>query len=223
MGRAKKIAIYGLVGATALTGLTGVMHLPFARHFLMRLGGCPIGTPEQTEASRRAALHDARGSEAAPARPALGFALDDTTLADVHAWADARGLECDDSREATLVRCKDVPASAVDKAFRGGVIAEVAFGISPSTGRVIAVTTLRSALSGNDAATGMNAVSEKLVAALGKPGTTAGAVDSAFLSAGDYHTATIEYAFRDYLATVTATRIPGRGVVLREEYLSARE
>lgn len=222
MGRAKRIAIYVLSTAVALTAFTGVMHLPFARHFLMRLGGCPIGTPEQTEASRKTALQNARGTEIAPSRPALGFALDGTTLDDVRAWASARGLACEESREATLVRCTNVPATSIDDAS-GGTIAEVAFGLSPSTGRVVAVTTMRNALSGAEAATDMTAVSQRLAATLGKPAATAGAVDSAFLSAGDYHTATIEYAFRDYLATVTATRIPGRGVVLREEYLSARD
>ena len=223
MGRAKKIASYAAISALSLTGIVGVLHLPFARHFLMRLGGCPIGTPEQTEASRRDAVRQARGIQSAPARPAIGFELDVTTLDDVRAWSNAHGLDCEEVRDHTLVRCRDVPARAVDDALREGVFAEIAFGVSLSSGRVVAVTTARDRLSGAVAAEEMGTIAASLATSLGPPASSAGVADAGFLSAGDYHTATIEYAFTDYLATVTVTRLPGKGVLLREQYYSARD
>lgn len=220
MGRAKKIII-GTIGTAAVAvGLVGVLHLPFARAFLMRIGGCPLGqvSPQQVETARRDAIRDARGDTMAPARPALGFALDRSTHDEVVAWAEHAGIDCDESREGTLLLCKDVPASALDEAAKGAPLSEVAFAFSIQNKQVIAITTLRRSLDIDSATQAMKSVKEQLHATLGAPSSQAG--DS--LSAS-YATATFSYAYRDYLAHVTATTIPGRGIMMREEYLSARD
>lgn len=40
---------------------------------------------------------------------------------------------------------------------------------------------------------------------------------------GAYHTATVDYRYTDYMASVSVTRIPRRGVILREHYISAQD
>lgn len=209
MRRAKK-TVLGVAGATVVAiGAMGALHMPFARPLLMRLGGCPASgiSPVAIDAARRPSIEAARGPTVAPARPALGFALDEATLADVHAWADRVGATCEDKREATLIRCKDGAT-------------EVTFGLSAATKKVVAVTTLRSQLTGLEGANRMKQLGSELHAKLGTPTTTAG--DPNALATDGYHTATFSYAYSDYLASVTASKLPERGVVVREEYYSAR-
>ena len=107
------------------TGLVGLAHAPFARSFLMSLGGCPVAgarmTPEVAEHARQMALGverprvDEQSSEisvSAPARPALGFALDATTLQEVRAWARRESADCEDTRPG-LVTCSSVRPEAL--------------------------------------------------------------------------------------------------------------
>jgi hypothetical protein len=208
MGRAKKlfIALGALGGAFALVG---ALHMPFARPLLMRLGGCPASSPVAIDAARKDAIASSRGTAPAPARPALGFALDEATVTDVRAWAARVGAKCDEKRDVTLVKCTGAAGYA-----------EVAFGLSPHTKKVVAVTTLRSNLTGAEGVESLVRVGNELHAALGAPTTTAG--DPNALALEGFHTATIAYAYSDYLATVTATKLPERGVLVREEYYSAR-
>src|SRR5262245_34608618 len=104
------------LGGAVLGGtiLVGLLHLPAARPLLMRLGACPVrATAQQTERARRGAMDKLRGAHPAPARPALGFALDTTTLADVQAWGRGHRVRCVASMQDTLVKCDSVPAAAV--------------------------------------------------------------------------------------------------------------
>src|SRR5690242_9186696 len=88
----------------------GLLHTPGARSLLQRIGGCPVGraTPAQVEAAQRRAWRTLQGSEHAPARPALGFALGEATLPQIRAWAAARGLTCEVLRGGALLRCDQV-------------------------------------------------------------------------------------------------------------------
>ncbi|MET0791271.1 MAG: hypothetical protein ABW061_07090 [Polyangiaceae bacterium] len=58
---------------------------------------------------------------------------------------------------------------------------------------------------------------------VGDPTTEAGSRDASYLSAGRLHTAVVSCRFKDYFADVSATNIPGRGLTLREHYMSARD
>lgn len=210
MGRAKKLGI-GLGTLGGAFALVGALHMPFARPLLMRLGGCPASgiSPVAIDAARKGAIDSARGITPAPARPAMGFALDAATIDDVRAWAARVGARCEEKRELTLVKCSGALGYT-----------EVTFGLSPHSKKVIAVTTLRSNLSGADGAADLKRVGNELYATLGAPSASAG--DPNALASDGFHTATFSYAYSDYLASVTATKLPERGVVLREEYLSAR-
>src|SRR4029079_2661192 len=104
------------VGGAALCGtsLVCLLHLPAPRPLLAWLGACPVrATPIATERARARALVRLRGTVAAPARPALGFTLDTTTLADVRVWAAGHRLACAASLQDTLLKCDGVPAAAI--------------------------------------------------------------------------------------------------------------
>jgi hypothetical protein len=83
----------GLAGALAAATLgVGALHLPAARPLLALIGACPVGraSASEIEDARRIALRSLRGDTRAPARPALSFELERTTLDDVRAWARER-------------------------------------------------------------------------------------------------------------------------------------
>lgn len=202
------------VAATAALGVAAIasLHAPWARPLLRRVGGCPAArvTPEQVEAAQRRAWRNVRGSGAAPARPALGFALYRTTLAEVEAWARARGLACEAARAGALYRCSAVPASAIALGA-SGTYDDVAFGFRLSDRRLVNLTTLRTGLAPEDAAARMQAITGALRQALGGPAESA---------AGGAGPAYVAYRFADYAADVTSMRLPGRGNALREHYMA---
>jgi hypothetical protein len=113
----------------ALLAAVGILHLPWARSFLWRAGGCPVprATAAQVEAAQVRAFGRLRGPAAAKARSALGFGLEITTRADVEAWARKHRIACESHREGALLLCDAVPASAVSPGATG-TYDELAFG-----------------------------------------------------------------------------------------------
>jgi len=209
------------VGGAALCGtaLIGLLHLPAARPLLAWLGACPVrATPTATERARARALVRLRGTVAAPARPALGFTLDTTTLADVRAWADGHRLACAASMQDTLLKCDGVPAAAIPGAK--APVDEVAFGFRARDGRLASVTTITAGLAASAASARLTATAASLSAAIGAP-TASHLPSGAWDAAGPV---LVAYRFSDYIAGVSAMPMstPGRGVVLREYYTSAR-
>jgi hypothetical protein len=202
----------------------GALHAPPFRHLLMRLGGCPMlgarMTPEQMDNARRISASAYRGEVAAPVRPALGFVLDVTTLADVHAWESREKVACEDER-AGLVTCARVPPTAFGSPAAQVPIDELALGFD-AHGRLVNVTTLRSHLSPADAAHASLDIGTVLEASLGSAGKRTGAFDTRRLSrAGIDSLATVQYRYRDYFADVTAMNLPESGPSIREHYMSA--
>src|SRR5262245_30553645 len=120
-----------------LTALVGVLHMPFARPVLALIGyGCPIkASPGDVEVARRLSAKAIRGTTASPSRPALGFALDRSTRADVDVWVESFKLDCDDQQEGAVLRCKNVPASAFGE--NGALINDVAFAFEPRTLKLV--------------------------------------------------------------------------------------
>src|SRR5256885_8241916 len=96
-------------GATVLllTAGVGALHLPAARSWLRRAGGCPVprATAAQVEAAQARAFGRLRGPIAARARPALGFGLEISTRGDVEAWARQHRIACESRREGAVLLC----------------------------------------------------------------------------------------------------------------------
>jgi hypothetical protein len=197
--------------AAAFIGLAALLHTPFGRPLLRRLGvACPATkvSPGQVEAVRLRAVAALRGERPSPARPALGQALDLSRPAEVAAWARVRGLACVESmRPVRAVKCTG-PGSD-----------QIAFAFAPD-GRLVSVDRLRGALNASEASRLFGQVADDLAAALG-PGQVAGDATPDYLASGSMHSARLAYRFSDYLATVTAMNVAGR-VVLHEQYESAR-
>jgi hypothetical protein len=201
--------------AALAVAAAGLLHLPWARPLLARLGGCPASraSPARVEAAQRRAWQALRGASAAPSRPALGFALAETTLAEVEAWGRARGLDCERLRDGALLRCAAVPAAALGVGPTG-TYDDVSFGFRLRDGRLVNVTALRGGLAAPAAAEAMREAAGRLAGELGPPQR---------LSAPGSEPAFLQYRYVDYLADVTAMSVPRRGHAVREHYMAALE
>jgi len=222
--RWRHVAMRVALGLGISTLAIGALHAPPFRHLLMRLGGCPMlgarMTPEQMDNARRISVSADRGDVAAPLRPALGFVLDVTTLADVHAWGNREKVACEDAR-AGLVTCTGVRPSAFGSPTADAPIDELALGFD-ARGRLVNITTLRSHLSAADAALASRDIGTLLEASLGSAGKRTGAFDTRRLArSGVDSLATVQYRYRDYFADVTAMNLPESGPSIREHYMSA--
>lgn len=212
------------IAAGAMVAVVGAMHAPFARPLLMRLGGCPMAgakmTPRESENARRMASSALRGSERAPARPAFGFALDETTLTDVRAWAERSHVACEDRRPG-LLHCTDVPASALGLAPTARNVDELALEFDDQ-GRLRNATSLRTRRTAAAASAEAHALVDSLAGALGPAARRSGEFSESQLAApGAYSISTVEYRFADYVAEVTAMNAPSGGPSIREHFMSA--
>ena len=226
----KRVAAWSGAVAFLLTGLVGVMHLPFAAPLLRKISPaslCPIthGTPEQIDRSHAvgAAAIRAAATTSAPSRPALGFALDSSTRADLDAWAGKHRLSCENiGGNANLRRCSDVPASAVGESASAGPLEEVSFELR-STGVLVNVETLRRHLTAEQAARIVAEREAATASVVGAPSKIGGEPTVAHLSHGFLASYVAEHTFDDYRATVSATNMASTGVMVREQYLSVRQ
>jgi len=218
--RARRLVV-GAVGTVAATvGLIGMLHMPFARGLLMRLGGCPVGNASlaEMEPRRHEIVDKERGATPAPARPALGFTLDKTTHAELDAWAERSHVSCREERKA-LVFCKDVPAAALGLPDVDGPVSEVHFGFY-TKGTLFDVSTIRNEATPRKA----QEVESRLEAQVGPPQQKSGSFDDAHLAlAGIRSLASVSYKYRDYFAEVIAMRFQEGGLVVREHFMSAND
>jgi hypothetical protein len=215
------LAVVGLtLGGIVVLG--GVLHLPVARPLLARLGApCPVRavSAAEVDAARGPALAALRGEADARGRPALGLRLDATTVAEVRDWASRNGISCvAPPRAPHLLACTDVPAGALGLPTSQGRVPDVALAFD-AKGVLVAVDALRRGLSPRAAAEAGTALVGRLSAELGAPSERAGDWTAEHLD-GPMRTSVVRFRFRDYVAVVTATHVPGSGVVLREQYLS---
>lgn len=217
--RALRRALAGICGALLLSTLAiGALHTKPGRTYLMRFAsfsGCPIGgaSAAQTESVRRAAVAHDRGVDTAPFRPALGFQLDRSTVADVRAWASSHRIDCAEYREATYVSCAHVPAGALSLPSSNGELSEVSFAFTRE-GPLVSVTALYSHQSDVNASAIARRAKAEMEQQLGPAPKTAGSFD---LPGG---VATLSYRYRDYAADMTTARVPGSGFVVREAFTS---
>ncbi len=230
--RAVRVTAASVVGTAAvLTAVIGFAHTKPGRPLLAWLGhhtglfaraaGCPLGydraaTPEQREAyrARFARLHS--GAAPAAARPALGFALDRTTRADVMAWAGTHGLACAAGKGAADLSCESVPDALVPDAFRGAGAQSVWFTFGTGD-RLVAVIAVAQTDAPGPVQAAFTSVTRDLAEEAGPPARVEGTPES--LPAGTLYQATAEYRFRNYYAVTRATNL-GHGYALTEEYRS---
>jgi hypothetical protein len=205
------------LGAAGLTlagviGLGAVLHLPVARPWLARLGAaCPVRnvSADEVDALRRPALRALQGTTLAPRRPALGLALAAMGVEQAREWARRQGHSCVEKvRGLRYLQCQ-APAQDLDLAL--------AF---DGRGVLVAVDAMRKGLSAESAARLGAGITQRLQTELGSPTEAAGEWSPAFLGAGPLRTTIVRYRFKDYAALVTATQVPGSGVIVREQYLS---
>lgn len=217
-----------LAGMGLLAGIVGVglLHLPIASRLMARLGGCPFAsaklTPAQMDTARHWALASRKGQAPAPARPALGFSLDETSPEAVHQWARREHVACDDVRPGVIV-CASVPSRAVGQPPGDGSIDELSFGFN-ARGKLVNLTTMRTHLRPPEASSVSRHVVETLREALGRPTRFAGILTPAYLGQpGALGMATVSYQYEDYVAELEAMSLPSSGLSVREHYVSASD
>ena len=228
-----KVSVLSVLGlALAFTAFMGFAHTRAGRPLLALMGhgahgpsagGCPLGfdraaTPAQRATARARFAADHRGEGRATARPALGFRLDETTRADVTAWAASHGVTCKKPRSGADVDCADLPEALLPDASRGAGVRSLwlTFGADDTLVSVVAVR--RDASAGVISAA-FRAVTGDLASEAGPAATVEGDPSAARLSSGLLQQASAEYRFRDYYALARATNM-GDGFVLTEEYRS---
>jgi hypothetical protein len=185
------------------------------------MAGASKMTPVEMERARHIAAA-VRGAEPAPARPALGFVLDTSTLADVRAWASRTHEDCDDPHPG-LVVCKDVSPAALGLDPSLGKIDQLVLGFDTHS-RLVNESTLRENLAADTAARAARGIVSSLQAKLGPAARQAGNFDAhALARPGAAGISTVEYRFSDYMADVSTTNLGSTGPLLREHYMSARD
>lgn len=217
------------LGTLLLTCFAGVLHMPFARPLLRMVSPasiCPVmrGSPEQIDHARAIAAASIRSATTAnaPARPALGFVLDQTQRQDVRAWAAAKKIKCSSiGGNDHLQSCGPLPASALGEPDDFGDFEEVTFEFR-ATGELVHVQTTRRHLTVASAAATASRLETKAAEVLGPPSASAGAATVTHLSHGVLSTYSATHTFADYRATIVATNLAPTGVMVREEYLSMR-
>lgn len=227
MKRWWRVGIGGLAAGAALTGAVGLLHLPVAAPLLRAISPaslCPVtrGTPAQIDRGHAIAAASIRATAQtpAPARPALGFALNRTLRADVMTWAAKHEVSCASiSGNANLQKCTRVPAEAVGQPASLGALEEITFEFQ-TTGELVNVQTLRRHLSPRAAALAASHLEGNVAAIVGAPETVGGEATAEHLSNGALSSYVAVHPFTDYRATISATNLAGTGVMVREEYLS---
>ncbi|MGN6527159.1 MAG: hypothetical protein ACTHL8_12305 [Burkholderiaceae bacterium] len=219
--RARVVA--GTIAAAALAVASiGWMHTAGGRALLGRLGvPCPVNTVDarQVLAVRDDAIARTRGEALAPERPALGLQLDRSTEPQVARRMSSARAHCDAIvRGYRYLRCRGVAADALG--VEGPPVSEIWFSFDPG-GHLVAVNLYRRGMDESQARQSWRGAVDGLQQALGRPTATTGDPSLAQLLASPLGVARIQYAYADYVATVTASRLPYGGLAVRELYMSA--
>jgi len=223
-----RILAIGGGSAALLVGLVGFAHTSAGRPLLgavtrMAHGGCPFGydkpmSPEQRERARANFASKHRGERPANSRPALGFALDHTTRAEIVAHFAAHGISCTQGKGLSDLTCNGVPSSALPGTPEPAPTRNLwlTFGTRRQLLSVIAMSR----------APEPEAISAAFISLRAEVDHEAGAVtethgnaDPHALAQGALHQASAEFRFTDYYALQRATNLT-KDFVLTEEYRS---
>jgi hypothetical protein len=207
--------------ALAATAVIGLLHAKAGRPLLAKLGGCPVqhANRDNMDAIRKYAVAQSPPVDGtAPARPALGFKLDQTTEDDVRAWAKTNKVTCEENSTRGSFVCRNVPGSALGDPDVLPV-EELTMAFSPA-GKLVNLLAMRESLSSIKASQVFVARAARLEKEIGAPSHAGGKSDPAFFDEDVLRTAVVDYKYRDYEAMVSATTMFDRTVAVREHYLS---
>ena len=209
------------VSAPLLAAAIG-LHTPTGRALLGGENGCPWGQSAPSAAKleelrvKSAATLKPTGTTRATARPAFGFVLDQSTRADVTAWAARASATCTEEIGGAALRCELADKNITEE---NGVSVRDAFFRFDPRGVIVGIDLMRDGTDGDKAALVLATISGRISREAGPPSTVKGTADSAHL--GSYlDRAATEFRFADYAADVSATNLGDRGVVVREQYRS---
>jgi hypothetical protein len=232
----RRVLAYSLGTLALAAALITAWHLPPVRRLLGLAplahpthGSCPFGfggsssTPSasdiaaarQREVDAAAAYRVAHADEPlAHARPALGFVLGTTTIAQVDQWASDNHVSCTHRNGDALVECANIPSALLAPAPIGATAAWFEFG---ARGTLRTVKTERDDADVAKVADAFTQTQDAVTAAAGAPRTIVGSAAPGVLSHGLLRQASVEYRFQDYRAVVRATNM-GHGYSLTETY-----
>jgi hypothetical protein len=223
-GFAARLAAWAFGIAAVLVLAVGFLHTAPGRGVLSAIGvGCPAraGTPEEVDRARAVGVARHAGRTGSPARPALVFALERTTIADLEAWADAHRVSCSAIRGTdTLRKCTDVPAAAVGQPAWFAPIEELTFEFRADR-TLASVSTMRRKLAVADANAMTRELGRQLNDLLGAPTVHGGQNDPAHFAKSPLQAYKEEWVFGDYGATLGEVRLADTGLMVREQYISA--
>jgi hypothetical protein len=190
--------------------------------------GCPLGFDKtaQDPAAKAASLkHQAdrlRGEGKASARPALGFDLGQATRADVEAWAARQGVPCVKPAAPLFgadLSCADVAADRLPENSNTLGAKSLWFQFDQAD-RLVMVRATRYSPDSQIVAAALGHDVERLGREAGAPVRQQGEASAHYLEAGLLRQARVEFAFHDYYAAATATKIRADEYMLTEEYRS---
>lgn len=220
MPRHPKLRRWAWISAGLLVGFTaisGAMHLPVVQRTMGWVDtngqvACPFG---HGAAGPRAPRVLDMSLSAAASRPALGFALDATTRADLEVWASEHGVTCSPTpRQPRVVTCETIPAAALASSLDAST-AWFEFG---EQGTLASIKAIRSAPTSTPIADEYRATEALVSKSAGAP-AIAKSDALATLDRGALNQAVVEYKFRDYRAVIRATNM-GDKFMLTEQYAS---
>jgi hypothetical protein len=213
----------------ALVGFVGFLHLPAGRPLLRAIvhaagGACPLGydhapTLAEREAGRRRFAARHAGSVRALQRPALGFVLDQTTRADVLAWAAKHSVHCTTAKAGARqadIECRDVPGATLPDPSSGVALSSLwlTFGAGD---KLVAVVDVRHDADAESITDTFHATEHALTRDAGPIDNAEGDPTPTAL-AGLLESASVEYRFSDYYALARAANMGRSGYVLTEEF-----
>jgi hypothetical protein len=182
-------------------------------------------TPVESENARHMALAGylrGKAESSAPARPALRFSLDATTLEDARAWARHAHVHCEEPRVG-LIRCANVESVALGLEPAQGPIDELELEFDGG-GLLVNVTTFRTHLAPDVASREAHAIVSFLAQQLGPANASGGDFGAATFGAPSaLSISSMTYRYADYVADVTGMNAPSGGATIREHYMSAKD
>jgi hypothetical protein len=189
--------------------LVGVAHTKVGRPLLGLMGaGCPVDLdgvdPARVESHRQQELGRQLGELDALSHPALEFVLGETSRAEVEAWRQRSGAECQDKRGGSALECT---LAAPDNVF-----------LQFDDGRLVALDAFTTTASAEQAMAEVAALRDRLVTKVGVVSAAYGARSADELGARTMAHAAVEFRYRRYLARVTATNFGSRGFRVRQQY-----
>jgi hypothetical protein len=186
------------------------------QHLLLWSGvSCPMDTISETqvESLRQEVLPEIRGTLKAPSYPALDWSLVKVSEKNLRRQLNQKGFNCEAKAKAyTIVECKKVWAK------NENIVADKLAFVFNSEKKLIAVEVFYRQLSSQYAIRHLQKVAAALKKELGPPTYQMGNWTPDYFRK-EMNSSIIEYKYQDYLAKVTATRLPRNGVAIYEQYL----